>query len=205
MSGFPWQCCTNPSGNLAIHDGIAALADYFSFHIKLSKWLREEVITDDPIYQWKHLNTDFLKVTEQSQDRIPVSWVPGEQRRVEAPPKLLCRILHGAPHTCTYGLSTPPACSSEVSTWPVSQGYLRDWVMLLMNNCCLGFYYMTTQLKSSKSVMSPGCLAQGCCLYRWIRPRQDLRCAPFTCEHHRAVLVFCNCQMWRKRQSLISF
>lgn len=66
MSWFPWQCSTNPSGNLAIQDGIAALADYFSFHIKLSKRLSEQVSTDDPMYQWELLNTDFLKVTEQS-------------------------------------------------------------------------------------------------------------------------------------------
>lgn len=180
MSWFPWECCTNPGGNFAVQDGIAAFADYFSFHLKLSKWLREQVSTDDTIYQWEHLNTDFVRVTEQTlriartEFQSPEHW----ESRVEAPQKLLGRVLHAVPHTCTHSLSTPQACSSEVSTWPVSQGNLKDWCVLLRNNCCLGFYYRTTQLSSSKSVMSPGCLAQGCCLYRWIRPRQDFEMCP---------------------------
>ena len=49
-----------------IPDGIAALANYLSFHVQLSKRFTEQVSTDVPCYRWGHLDADFLKVTEQT-------------------------------------------------------------------------------------------------------------------------------------------
>lgn len=52
-----------------IPDGFAVLADYLSFHVRLSKRFREQVSASVPFCRWGRLDTDFLRVTEQTHSK----------------------------------------------------------------------------------------------------------------------------------------